>query len=161
MKKTMLMLIGCLLCVFALTGCMKDGKIDASPSPTLKPSAMPQLSPSLLPQLSPSASPAGGILEGFSEGKEVMISAIPEIEQAIKKAFPEAVIKSVNFATYMSQQVYKVLLSGLGDGTNEIYVNSLGEILSSPGTSPAVSPGAMPGTSPMTSPLVSQSPAAK
>lgn len=73
----------------------------------------------------------GGAIENFVEGMAVELATLPEdIRNAVKKEYPEATIKTVTYATYENQQMYKVTTeSGEDKTTEEFYVTADGKIV--------------------------------
>ena len=67
-----------------------------------------------------------------------------KVKTAIKEKYPEATIKTVTFATYENQQLYKILLQKTeNDTTEEVYVTANGAIIPAKATA-AATPGVSP-----------------
>ena len=86
-----------------------------------------------------------GVIEGFKEGEVVDADKLPDkVKTAIKEKYPEATIKTVTFATYENQQLYKMLLQKTeNDTTEEVYVTANGAIIPAKATA-AATPGVSP-----------------
>ena len=84
-------------------------------------------------------------IEGFKEGEVVDADKLPDkVKTAIKEKYPEATIKTVTFATYENQQLYKILLQKTeNDTTEEVYVTANGAIIPAKATA-AATPGVSP-----------------
>ena len=86
-----------------------------------------------------------GVIEGFKEGEVVDADKLPDkVKTALKEKYPEATIKTVTFATYENQQLYKILLQKTeNDTTEEVYVTANGAIIPAKATA-AATPGVSP-----------------
>ncbi len=147
MKKTAAMMLAIAL-ITAFAGCAPQDTPSPSPSPAA--AATPAASPAVSPQVTNNAGPntqgnAEGVIEGFREGEVVDTDKLPEkVKTAVKEKYPEAAIKTVTFATYENQQLYKVLLQKTeNDTTEEVYVTANGVIIPAKATA-AATPGASP-----------------
>ena len=137
MKKTAAMMLAMAL-IAAFAGCAPQNKPAPSPSPAAV----------ATPAASPVVSPEGntdGVIEGFKEGEVVDADKLPDkVKTAIKEKYPEATIKTVTFATYENQQLYKILLQKTeNDTTEEVYVTANGIIIPAKATA-AATPGVSP-----------------
>ncbi len=101
MKRTAgLLIIALSLSILFTAGCIND-------NPNLGPSDMT----SQAPDESPTSSPVQGqVIEGFKEGTIVKPEDIPDIVDAVKTAYPEAIIKGIVQTTYFADQAYDIIL---------------------------------------------------
>ena len=105
-----------------------------SPAAVATPAASPVVSPEVTNNAEVGPNTQGntdGVIEGFKEGEVVDADKLPDkVKTAIKEKYPEATIKTVTFATYENQQLYKILLQKTeNDTTEEVYVTANGAII--------------------------------
>lgn len=84
------------------------------------------------PLTSPGVGEAGdlfGSIDGFTEGKVLDPSEIPEITEMLGREFPEHTIQSVTEETYRGMGAYRVTLQGDGELARLVYVLGDGTIL--------------------------------
>ena len=132
MKKTAAMMLAMAL-IAAFAGCAPQNTPAPSPSPAAvaTPAASPVVSPEVTNNAEVGPNTQGntdGVIEGFKEGEVVDADKLPDkVKTAIKEKYPEATIKTVTFATYENQQLYKILLQKTeNDTTEEVYVTANG-----------------------------------
>ncbi len=102
MKKTAgsLIIIALALSILFTAGCVND-------NPNLGPSDMT----SQAPDESPTSSPVQGqVIDGFKEGTIIKPEDVPDIVDAVKTAYPEAMIKGIVHTNYLADQVYDIIL---------------------------------------------------
>lgn len=160
MKRIVLILTIITLLAGMFGACTNVNTPKTSPSPAITgtPGAAtsPLVSPPVIsPNLSPGVTGGAAGIPDFSEGFVVDPNEVPEIADAVKAKYPGATIQSITHATYLGEQVYKVILQNSGMANNEVYVRVDATIVEGNGASPAVSPGVSPATSPGKSPAVS------
>lgn len=119
-----------------------------SPAAVATPAASPVVSPEVTNNAEVGPNTQGntdGVIEGFKEGEVVDADKLPDkVKTAIKEKYPEATIKTVTFATYENQQLYKILLQKTeNDTTEEVYVTANGAIIPAKATA-AATPGVSP-----------------
>ena len=149
MKKTAAMMLAMAL-IAAFAGCAPQNTPAPSPSPAAvaTPAASPVVSPEVTNNAGTGPNTQGntdGVIEGFKEGEVVDADKLPDkVKTAIKEKYPEATIKTVTFATYENQQLYKILLQKTeSDTTEEVYVTANGAITPAKATA-AATPGVSP-----------------
>ncbi|MBQ1684978.1 MAG: hypothetical protein II072_05670 [Clostridia bacterium] len=84
------------------------------------------------PLTSPGVGEAGdlfGSIDGFTEGKVLDPSEIPEVTEMLGREFPEHTIQSVTEETYRGMGAYRVTLQGDGELARLVYVLGDGTIL--------------------------------
>ena len=145
MKKTAAMMLAMAL-IAAFAGCAPQNTPAPSPSPAAV--ASPVVSPEVTNNAEVGPNTQGntdGVIEGFMEGEVVDADKLPDkVKTAIKEKYPEATIKTVTFATYENQQLYKILLQKTeNDTTEEVYVTADGAIIPAKATA-AATPGVSP-----------------
>lgn len=124
MKKTAAMMLAMAL-IAAFAGCAPQNTPAPSPSPAAvaTPAASPVVSPEVTNNAEVGPNTQGntdGVIEGFKEGEVVDADKLPDkVKTAIKEKYPEATIKTVTFATYENQQLYKILLQKTENDTTE------------------------------------------
>ena len=95
-----LIIIAFSMSVLFTAGCIND-------NPNLGPSDMT----SQAPDESPTSAPIQGqVIEGFKEGTIVKPDDVPDIVDAVKSAYPEAVIKGIVQTAYLADQAYDIIL---------------------------------------------------
>ena len=136
MKKTAAMMLAMAL-IAAFAGCAPQNTPAPSPSP-----AAVATNAGTGPNTQGNTD---GVIEGFKEGEVVDADKLPDkVKTAIKEKYPEATIKTVTFATYENQQLYKILLQKTeNDTTEEVYVTANGAIIPAKATA-AATPGVSP-----------------
>jgi len=147
MKKTAAMMLAMAL-IAAFAGCAPQNTPAPSPAAVATPAASPVVSPEVTNNAEVGPNTQGntdGVIEGFKEGEVVDADKLPDkVKTAIKEKYPEATIKTVTFATYENQQLYKILLQKTeNDTTEEVYVTANGAIIPAKATA-AATPGASP-----------------
>lgn len=149
MKKTAAIMLAMAL-IAAFAGCAPQNTPAPSPSPAAvaTPAASPVVSPEVTNNAEVGPNTQGntdGVIEGFKEGEVVDADKLPDkVKTAIKEKYPEATIKTVTFATYENQQLYKILLQKTeNDTTEEVYVTANGAIIPAKATA-AATPGVSP-----------------
>ena len=127
-----------------ICGCAPQNTPAPSPSPAAvaTPAASPVVSPEVTNNAGTGPNTQGntdGVIEGFKEGEVVDADKLPDkVKTAIKEKYPEATIKTVTFATYENQQLYKILLQKTeNDTTEEVYVTADGAIIPAKATAAA------------------------
>lgn len=70
-----------------------------------------------------------GSIDGFTEGKVLDPSEIPEVAETLGREFPEHTIQSVTCETYHGIGAYRVTLQGDGELARLVYVLGDGTIL--------------------------------
>ncbi|MBR4635093.1 MAG: hypothetical protein IKO51_01885 [Clostridia bacterium] len=70
-----------------------------------------------------------GSIDGFTEGKVLDPSEIPEVTEMLGREFPEHTIQSVTEETYRGMGAYRVTLQGDGELARLVYVLGDGTIL--------------------------------
>lgn len=145
MKKTAAMMLAMAL-IAAFAGCAPQSTPAPSPSPAA--AATPAVSPEVTNNAEVGPNTQGntdGVIEGFMEGEVVDADKLPEkVKAVIKEKYPEATIKTVTFATYENQQLYKILLQKTENNTTEeVYVTADGAIIPAKATA-AATPGVSP-----------------
>ncbi len=95
-----LIIIALSLSILFTAGCIND-------NPNLGPSDMTTQAP----DESPTSSPVQGqVIEDFKEGTVVKPDDVPNIVDAVKAAYPEALIKGIVHTNYLADQAYDIIL---------------------------------------------------